>query len=294
LVNLIKFEMIVAISGASGFIGKYIIKKFIAHASQIILLKREDDDNIWRSALTSADVIINMAGSPISNRWNIKTKREILESRVQTTRRIVQILNELPETGEQKLLITASASGIYPDDKFTRFDEFSSEKGSGFLADVVTRWEVEADNLVNPLVRLVITRLGVVLGKNGGVLKRMIPIFRIGIGGIFGSGKQITSFIHIDDVFNAFLFFIKNPKTSGLYNLVTPYPVTAIEFSRTLAKKLHRPLLFRIPAFIIRMAYGEASGIILNGVNVYPNQLLQQGFKFKYASLDEALDEVLS
>jgi len=286
--------MIIAISGSSGFIGNFLLKKFDAFATEVIALKRDENDETWKSALSRADVIINLAGSPVFARWNSKNRLRILESRVLTTRRIVSLLNDLPEEIEPKLLISASATGIYPDDKFTQYNEFSTEKGSGFLAEVVSKWEAEADNLVNPSVRLVIARLGVVIGKNGGSLSKMIPVFRLGLGGVIGSGKQMTCFIHIEDIFNAFLFFIKNKNTSGLYNLVSPYPITSREFSKTLARVLHRPLLFRIPGFVLKVLYGQASCIMLNGANIYPHKLLDQGFKFTYPEMKEALHEVVS
>jgi len=286
--------MIIAISGASGFIGTYICKKFETFASETIVLKRNESDTLWGEKLSRSDVIINLSGSPVFKRWNSKNRKEILESRVLTTRRIVSILNELPETGTPKLLISASATGIYPDDKFSRFDEFSNEKGSGFLAEVVSKWEAEADNLVNPSIRLVIARLGVVIGKNGGFLIPLTPIFKLGIGGYLGTGQQLTCFIHIEDVYNAFFFFINNPSTSGLYNLVTPYPVTNREFTRIFSHLMHRPAIFHVPAFALKLIYGEASCIMLNGANVYPSQLLNIGFKFKYPELKSALEEVFS
>jgi uncharacterized protein (TIGR01777 family) len=286
--------MIIAISGSSGFIGSYLKKKFDAFASEVIVLKRDENNDTWKRALQRADVIINLAGSPVFTRWNTKNRLRILESRVLTTRRIVSVLNDLPEEIEPKLLISASATGIYPDDKFTQYNEYSTEKGSGFLAEVVSKWEAEADNLINPSVRLVIARLGVVIGKNGGSLSKMIPVFRLGLGGVIGSGKQMTCFIHIEDIFNAFLFFIKNKNTSGLYNLVSPHPISSREFSQTLARALHRPLLFRIPGFVLKMLYGQASCIMLNGANIYPHKLLDQGFKFTYPELKEAMQEVVS
>lgn len=286
--------MIIAISGSSGFIGSYLKKKFDAFATEVIALRREDSEETWKTTIRKADVIINLAGSPVFTRWTTKNRLIILESRVLTTRRIVSILNDLPEEIEPKLFISASATGIYPDDKFTQYNEFSTEKGSGFLAEVVSKWEAEADNLINPSVRLVIARLGVVLGKNGGSLSKMIPIFRLGLGGVIGSGKQMTCFIHIDDIFNAFLFFIKNKNTSGLYNLVSPHPITSREFSKKLASVLRRPLLFRIPGFVLKILYGKASCIMLNGANIYPHKLLDEGFKFTYPELTTALQEVIS
>jgi len=286
--------MIIALTGANGFIGTNLRERFKSIASEILILRRNDSDDIWRDFVSKADVIINLAGSTIFKRWNKKNRKLILESRILTTRRIVSILNDLPENIPQKLLITASATGIYPDDKFNQYDEYNSFEGSGFLAEVVSKWEAEADELINPAVRLVICRLGVVLGKKGGMLNVIIPIFKLGFGGVIGSGKQLTSFIHIDDLLEAYMLFIKNKKTCGLFNLVTPNPITNNEFTRILAKKVHRPALFVVPTFVLKISYGKASCIMLNGANVYPKQLLSAGFSFKYPTFEEAITEVLS
>lgn len=286
--------MIIALTGANGFIGSQIREKLNTFSTEILILKRDDPDEVWINIISKADAIINLAGSPIFKRWNEKNKKIILESRIISTRRIVAILNQLQKNSTPKLLISASATGIYPDDKFEQFHEFSNSKGSGFLAEVVSKWEAEADELINPSVRLVKARLGVVLSLNGGMLKTVLPFFRLGMGGIIGSGKQITSFIHIDDLLNALLFFINNERTGGLYNLVTPNPITNKEFTKILAKKLHRPVLFRVPAFVLNILYGKASCIMLNGTHVYPQRLINQGFSFSYPTFKEAIDNILS
>jgi uncharacterized protein len=286
--------MKIALTGANGFIGTQICEKLKTFSSEILVLNRNDTDDIWRDIISTSDVIINLAGSPIFKRWNKKNRQIILESRIISTHRIVAILNQLSKNNSPKLLISASATGIYPDDKFQKFHEYSNSKGSGFLAEVVSKWEAEADELVNPSVRLVKARLGVVLSLNGGMLSTILPIFRLGLGGIIGSGKQITSFIHIDDLLNALLFFIKNEKTSGLYNLVSPNPISNREFTKILAKKLHRPALFRIPSFFLTIIYGKSSCIMLNGAKVYPQRLINQGFSIKYPTFEEAIDNLLN
>jgi uncharacterized protein len=286
--------VVIALTGANGFIGSQIHEKLKAFSSEILILKRNDTDDIWRDIISRTDVIINLAGSPIFKRWNQQNKKMILESRIISTQRIVSIINQLPKISSPKLLISASATGIYPDDKFQQFHEYSNSKGSGFLAEVVSKWEAEADELVNPSTRLVIARLGIVLSRDGGVFKKILPLFKSGLGGIIGSGKQITTFIHVDDLLNAFLFFIKNEKTSGLYNLVSPNPITNMDFTKILAKKLQRPALFKIPAFILTILYGKASCIMLNGAHVYPQRLINQGFSFKYPTFQDAIDNLLN
>lgn len=285
--------MVIALTGATGFIGTQLREKLKAYSSEILILNRNDNDDNWRDIISRSDVIINLAGSSIFKYWNNKNRRIILESRIKTTQRIVSILNHFQNNISPKLLISASATGIYPDDKFQQFHEFSNSKGSGFLAEVVSKWEAEADELVNPSVRLIKARLGVVLSLKGGMLTKILPIFRLGMGAIIGSGNQITTFIHIDDLLDVFLFFIKNKETSGLYNLVTPNPITNRDFTKILAKKLHRPAFFRIPAFIVTIIYGKASCIMLNGAHVYPQRLINQGFTFQYPTFEKAIDNLL-
>jgi uncharacterized protein len=286
--------MTIALTGANGFIGTQIREKLTTISSEILILNRSDSDDVWKEIILKADVIINLAGSPIFKRWNPKNRKLILESRVISTRKIVTILNELPENNSHKLFISASATGIYPDDKFQQYNEFNTTKGSGFLSEVVSKWEAEADELINPSVRLVKARLGVVLSLKGGMLKTILPVFRLGLGGIIGSGNQITSFIHIDDLLNAFQFFMKNEKTAGLYNLVSPNPIDNKDFTKIIAKKLHRPALFRIPVFMLTILYGKASCIMLNGSPVYPQRLINQGFSFTYTTFEEAINNILS
>jgi uncharacterized protein len=285
--------MILALSGASGFIGTNVRRRFEPIASEILTLRRNDPESKWKEIISKSDVIINLAGSSVFKRWTRKNRKIILESRLITTRRIVTILNELPENIPHKLLISASATGIYPDDKFNQYDEYNLTEGSGFLAEVVSKWEAEADGLINPSVRIIVTRFGIILGKNGGVLSMIVPIFKLGLGGIVGTGKQITPFIHIDDLLDAFLFFIKNEKTSGLYNLVTPNPISNKDFTKILAEKLHRPAVLRIPVFALRLIYGKASCIMLNGAHVLPKHLITQGFSFKYPTFEKAIDKIL-
>jgi hypothetical protein len=285
--------MKIAFTGAGGFIGSYVIRSFKDYASDIYVLKRDDSIENWKEIITNSDVIINLAGSPIMQRWTKANRKKILDSRILTTRKIVQILNSLPEDMPSKLFISASAIGIYPNDKFKTYNEFNTVKGSGFLAEVVSKWEAEVDELINPAVRLVITRLGTVLSKEGGMLKTLLPFFKMGFGAYMGNGKQITSFIHIDDVTSAFKFLIENKNTSGLFNLVAPTTISNYDFTRVIAKKFNHPILLTIPSFILKLLLGEASCIILNGVNIYPEHLIAKGFEFKIPTFEKAINNIL-
>ncbi len=284
--------MIIAFTGASGFIGRNVIKNFKDFASEILILKRDESLENWTEIITKSDVIINLSGSPILKRWTPANKKLILDSRIITTRKIVQILNSLPEDISPKLLISASATGIYPNDKFKIYSEYNTTKGSGFLAEVVSKWEAEVDELVNPAVRLVIARLGVVLSRDGGMIKTILPFLKLGIVVRIGNGKQPNSIIHIDDVSEIFKFFIQNKSTSGLFNLVAPDSITNYEMSRIMSKRLRNSLIIRIPSFFLKLLIGDAACIILNGVNVYPEHLIKMGYEFKYPTYIKAFDEI--
>ncbi len=285
--------MKIAFTGASGFIGSHVIRSFEDYASDIYVLKREDSLESWKEIITKSDVIINLAGSSILQRWTTANKKNILDSRILTTRKIVQILNSLPEDIPSKLFISASATGIYPDDKFKTYNEFNTVKGSGFLAEVVSKWEAEVDELVNPAIRLVITRLGVVLSKEGGMLSTIIPQFKLGFGSYLGKGNQITSFIHMEDIVSAYKFFIENKNTSGLFNLVAPTTISNTDLIRAISRKYRHSILITIPSFIIKLILGEASCIILNSVNIYPENLIDKGYIFKFPTFEKAINDIL-
>ena len=286
--------MNIAISGASGFIGTSVQYKLLKGNVEFQVLRRNDSDAKWRNILKEADVVINLAGAPVIQRWTKKNRESIVESRVNTTRRIVQILNDLPSDIHPGLLISASAIGIYPDCGEEVHAEDSKQTGDTFLSEVVMLWEKEAIKLDQEKVRLVIPRIGVVLGKDGGLLKKTLPLFKFGLGGKIGSGKQTLSFIHIDDLISALQFFVHNESTTGVYNLVAPNMTTNQEFTRILGKLLRRATLFVVPAFVLKIIYGEAARIMINGEKVVPERLLQEGFNFQYPRIEQALKSVLS
>lgn len=283
--------MLIAITGASGFIATSIKEKFRIEDAQFISLKRNETDDEWNRKLQQANVVINLAGSPVIQRWTKKNKKIILESRVNTTRRLVNLLNQL-ENGPE-LFISASAIGIYPDKGADVLTEDSSLTGDGFLSQVVKNWEAAARNLKTQNTRLVIARIGVVIGLNGGLLKKTLPLFKLGLGGKIASGKQALSFIHIDDIVRAFQFFIEHSKTRGVYNLVAPNLTTNAEFTRTLSKALKRPAIIPVPAFALKVLYGKASHIMINGEKVYPKKLVDDGFQFSHPTIESAIQKVV-
>ncbi|MCF8357966.1 MAG: TIGR01777 family oxidoreductase [Prolixibacteraceae bacterium] len=286
--------MKVAITGASGLIGKAITAHFVRSGHECFALKRDESTETWKEKIISANAIINLAGAPIFVRWTKKNRKKILESRTRTTHKIVSILNSLPYEIPKKTFISASATGIYPDDKFKIYDEFTTEKGNGFLAEVVSKWEAEADDLVNPSVRLAIVRLGMVLDKNGGALNTLMKVFKFGLGGRIGNGKQIMTWIHIKDVVQAIQFIIDNEKASGIFNFTTPNPLTNKEFTHILGNTIKRPAFLTIPPFALRLLYGKAACIMINGATYYPSQLTKLGFVFQFPSIESALNEILN
>lgn len=280
--------MKIAISGNSGFIGRHLTDFFSDRGDVVVPLKhsmfRLKTDDKLKEALIGCDVVINLAGTTINQRWTSKAKRKIKNSRVYTTRQLVSIINEMPV--KPKLFISASAVGIYPDKGI--YSETSTSEGSGFLADVCIRWEEEAQKLSRD-IRLVVARFGVVLSKDGGALPKMLLPFRFFVGGKIASGKQGFSWIHIDDVLNAIQFIIEHEDLSGVVNLVSPQPLTNRAFTRATADVLHRPAWLTIPGKVFRYLYGEGEELLTKGQQAYPARLLSAGYVFRYSDIRLAL-----
>lgn len=280
--------MVIALSGYSGFIGLHIRKSFAEH--DFILLNRKDlygDLTALSKKIETADIVINCAGYPVAKRWSRKNKKKIYSSRIVVTENLVQAINMLQEPPDS--FINTSAIGIYEEGKEHNETEFTYN--NDFLADVVKEWEKKAD-ATRKDVRLVKIRLGLVLGKDGGALPRLLRLFSLGLGGVIGSGKQVYSFIHIDDVTDA-LKFIINMEADGVYNFTTAYPVTNKVFTQTLASKLNRPSLFTVPEFALRVVMGKAAGIVTRGQTVYPKKLLDEGYSFTFATIDQAIENII-
>lgn len=236
--------------------------------------------------VSGSQVVINLAGEPVAGRWSRVKKERILNSRIKTTHKLVEALNMLSE--KPSVFISASAIGIYNDSQ--PHDESSLNFGNDYLAEVCSLWENEA-SAISPDVRKVIIRIGIVLGKNGGTLHKLMPLFRLGLGGKLGTGRQMMSWIHIDDLVKSVDFIIKN-KVSGIANLTAPYPVSNREFTIALGRVLRVPTFISVPEFAIKLIFGEGAGVILQSITVYPKVLTQNGFRFRYNYLEEALEEI--
>jgi len=281
--------MKIAATGFHGLIVSELRKRWEPLGYQFLELERSGSDQQWIEILKESQVILNFAGASIARRWTQSNRKKILESRIHTTRRLVKLLNNLPveKTKHHRVLISASAIGIYPNAGDHSVDEFTTSFGTNFLSEVVKLWELEINQLSNPSIRCVIVRLGVVLAKQGGMLKKVWPIFRLGFGGTFGNGNQVFSFIHIDDLVKAFDYFINQKDSKGVYNLVAPKVSTNREFSNELAKAANRRLLFSMPASLIRLMLGEASEMLLKGEWVYPRKLINENFNFLYPNIQK-------
>ena len=279
--------MVIALAGYNGFIGSHIMKHFRAH--QFILLSRDDlygSANALAQKISGSDVLINTAGYSISSRWTKKNRKKIYSSRIDVTHQLVRAISLAEQ--QPAVFMNASAIGIYRNQM--EHTEASRAYADNFLAKVVRDWEAEADNVADN-VRLVKMRFGMVLGADGGALPKLFRLFKWGLGGVIASGKQVYSFIHIDDLTSAMAFILEQ-KGEGIYNFTTPNPVTNKTFTKTIAKKLHRPALLPIPGFLMHIVMGKAAIVVTKGQTVYPEKLLGEGYKFTFATIDEAIENL--
>jgi len=295
----------IAISGASGLIGRRLMKNLLAAGHSMQVLSRHAGTNLppgvklstWDAmkgpppaeSLCDVAAVIHLAGEPVAQRWNENSKRRIRESRVTGTRNLVQAIEKLRNRPEA--LICASAIGYYG----SRGDEVlneSSVPAGDYLAEVCQAWENEAQAAEGLGLRVVRLRIGVVLDSRGGALQRMLPPFRMGFGGKLASGKQWMSWIHLEDLAAMFQFALDHP-VRGALNGVAPYPVSNAEFTRTLGQALHRPAIFPVPAFALKALFGEMSGILLASQRVAPAAAEAAGFRFRFPQLATALGDLL-
>ncbi|QNI31279.1 TIGR01777 family protein [Alloacidobacterium dinghuense] len=299
-------ESRILISGASGLIGTALVRAFTALQISVVCLVREPDGQqeiLWSpqasptianpTLLEGFDAVIHLSGANIgAHRWTPAYKKEIVESRVQTTRALARLLAAL--NNPPQALLCASAVGIYGDRDGETLTE-DSEPGSGFLAETCAAWEAAAQPAKNAEIRVAHLRFGVVLSPEGGALAKMLPVFRLGLGGRLGSGEQWMSWIALPDLVSAVFHIIDAPECSGPINMVAPMPVTNSEFTRTLAHVLHRPAVIPAPAFALRAVVGEmADEALLASARVIPAQLVEDGFQFKYPQVAPALESLLA
>jgi uncharacterized protein (TIGR01777 family) len=296
-------QMKVLISGATGLIGSALIPVLVGGGHEITRLTRSpgsgggvgwnpDAGEIDTSRLEGHDAVVHLAGENIGEgRWTREKKRRILESRTRGTRLLAEILASLPEPPD--VMVSASAVGYYGD----RGNELLSEEsgaGSDFLAEVCKAWEAAADPAREAGIRVVHPRNGVVLSTEGGALARLLPVFKLGGGGRIGGGRQWSSWIAMDDVVGAIVHALTHDSVEGPVNLVSPNPVTNVEFTRVLGKILNRPTIFPLPAPAARLMLGEvADALLLASQRVEPAKLKEVGYEFRYPELEGALRHLI-
>jgi uncharacterized protein (TIGR01777 family) len=301
--------MRVLVTGATGFVGKIIVRQLLSEGDEVVVLTRNiakaaiilgsqchyvqwSDTNSTPplEAFKGVDGVINLMGENISGRrWDEEQKKAIYNSRIDGTARLVDALSQL-EGERPKALVSASAIGIYGDKGEEDVTE-STSVANDFLAHVCKDWEREALKAEKFGYRVAIIRTGIVLGRGGGALSKMLPIFKRGLGGPLGSGKQYMSWIHIEDLAAMYIEALKNDAVKGVHNGTAPYPATNKEFTKALSKVLKRPALFPAPSFALKAAFGDMSVILLEGQKVLPTKFKEEKFRYRYPTLDMALKE---
>ena len=298
----------ILITGGTGLIGRYLIKSLSKDSNTIYVLTRSesrfennvnfinwdpDSQRLDLSNIPAVDYIINLAGASIDgSRWTNSYKRKILESRLNSTSLLFKEIKKLKQ--KPSLYIGASATGFYK--KNTKVAQVEEDyKGSDFLSDVVAKWEKESNNFMKYGIRTVLLRIGLVLSKDGGVLKKLHPIFKLFLGVPIGSGRQTISWIHIKDLVDFIHKSIGDNKISGVYNLTAPEVITNYKFTQELALVWKRPVfpkIFKAPSLIVKLLFGEQSSLVLNGLNVSSNKIESTSFKFSFTNIKSALKDI--
>ncbi|KAK4337871.1 hypothetical protein RND71_042358 [Anisodus tanguticus] len=310
MLKLTESKMIVSVTGATGFVGKRLVQRLHADKHQIRVLTRSRskaqsifpvkefpgiviaEEPEWRNCIEGSTAVVNLAGTPISTRWSPEIKKDIKQSRIRVTSQVVELINNSQDDARPKVLISATAVGYYGTSETRVFDE-QSPSGNDYLAEVCREWE-EAAIKINDDVRLALIRIGVVLGKDGGALAKMIPIFMMFAGGPLGSGKQWFSWIHLDDLVDLMYEALSNPSYKGVINGTAPNPVRLGEMCEQLGSVLGRPSWLPVPEIALKAVLGEGAAVVLDGQKVVPTKAKELGFPFKYRYIKDALKAIMS
>ena len=298
--------MNVLITGGTGFIGKQLIQLLLKEGHSVTNLSTQKNQErvisehfqhvywnpnskeINKALLPEIQGVIHLAGFSVANKWTAANKALMVSSRMSSTEFLCDILNEMKS--KPSVFVGASASGFYKNS--TEVQDETAEKGSGFLSDLTQQWE-EAASTLHSSIRKIHLRIGVVLSANDGALKKLTPIFKAGIGSAVGDGKQYMSWVHEHDLIELFTYCISNDVPSGVYNATSTTPVTNQEFSKTLAKVLHRPFFLpKTPAFFLKLIFGEMAQLVLVSQRLSNSKITSTGFKFKFNTIQEALTNV--
>lgn len=305
--------MRVFITGATGLIGSHLVDALVKRGDYPVALTRNASripskwqgsvevlegnprlEGKWMEHLSLCDAVVNLAGEPVvGQRWNARIKTEIESSRVESTSLVVQAICR--SDPHPQLLITASASGYYGNQPCEKELTENHPPGEDYLAVVCRRWEaVSCLGTLEGPVRRVILRISVVLDSKGGALAKMLPPFRLGLGGPIGNGKQCFPWIHIADIVGMILWALDNPEVRGPINACAPHAVTNREFSNALGRALGRPAFLPVPAFALKLLFGEGAAVLLNGQRMVPSQAQALGYSFNFPELNRALDDLLA
>lgn len=280
--------MRVAILGSSGFLGKHLAAALRARGDEVVESSLRDP-RAAAHACAGSDAVVNLAGETLAQRWTSDVKRKILESRTALPARFFDELAGIEP--RPRVYVSPSGIGYYGTSESATFTE-NSPAGNDFLAEVCVAWEQTAMRAADLGMRVGIVRGGLILGKDGGALAKLLPLFKAGTGGRVGSGKQWYSWIHVDDAMGIFLLAID--RISGPVNATAPNPVTNQEFTEVLARVLHRPAALPAPAFMVKLALGEGATLVLDGQRVLPQRAQAEGYTFQYPTLELALAGLLA
>ena len=298
--------MKILITGGSGFVGSNLANYLLNREHQVLAISRSEPQHRidhekyhfvaadttrtgpWQKELGNADAVVNLAGTTIFKRWTEKYKKQIYDSRILTTRNVVDALPE----GTKITLCSASGAGYYG----SRGDDILKEDeraGSDFLAGVSVDWEKEALRASAKGGRVAVMRFGVILGKNGGAMAKLIPVFKMFIGGPLGDGNQCFPWLHLDDLMAAILFVLEQQEASGAFNFCAPNPVRNRDLAQALGEVLNRPSFMPAPAFMVRLAMGEFGDVFLGSQRTMPDKILNHGFSFQYPDIRGAIRAIV-
>lgn len=302
--------MRITLTGATGRVGQALVAQLRERGDEVTVLSRNPsraretlgDVQAFEwdlkggpapaEALSGRDAVIHLAGEDVAQRWNDDVKREIHASREVGTRNLVAGIAAVDAAARPKVLVSASASGYYGPRGDEQVDE-TDPAGTDFLADVVVAWEREATRAEEHGLRVVLLRTGIVLDKDGGALEKMLPPFKLGVGGPVAGGRQFMPWIHRDDLVGLYLAAVDHDTWSGPVNASAPTPVTNKAFSKALGRAIHRPAFSPVPGFAVKILFGEMAGIVTTGVNMIPRRALDLGYQFRYPEVESALENAL-
>jgi uncharacterized protein (TIGR01777 family) len=296
--------MVIGITGATGFVGRHVSALALTQGHEVVAFSRQPTAPVagarevrsWSADtppdLSGLDAVIHLAGASVLGLWTRKKREAIRSSRVLGTRQLVAALHQSPSQSRPTSFVCASAIGFYGNRGDEELTE-SSAPGTGFLADVTQAWEVEALRAQAAGVRVVCGRIGLVLGSGGGAWPILHTVFRSGLGGRLGSGRQWTSWVHVNDVARLLLTAATHPQWHGVMNVVSPHPVTNTELTRTLAQSLHRPAILPVPAPLLKTLLRDQAGLFLDSQRVTPKVALDHGFTHSFPTLHTAVKNLI-